>query len=195
MSNKSTPFLSKLESANQLILGMEGLRPGRCIPVSVAAVEAASTLEDAVDQQRHGAAFTCAVLYPIVVELVLKHIWEKEKEENAEPHHNVHKLFMELRSETRRDVENLYDQCRREYQKAIDIGQQQRGADVVAIDMANLDEALRWNEKAVKNLKYDMKLGGKSVPTGMFWDRQTVWILPSNFQVFAIELTRWATGQ
>ena len=81
------------------------------MPVSKAAVDAASTLNDAVDRQRYGTALSCAVLYPIVVELVLKDIWEQEQGKNAKYNHNVHSLFVQLRPETRRDVEALYDQC------------------------------------------------------------------------------------
>ena len=78
MSRQNTRHGSKLDSASLLILGMESLRPGDMMPVSKAAVEAADTLRDAVDRQRYGTALTCAVLYPIVVELVVKHIWEQE---------------------------------------------------------------------------------------------------------------------
>ena len=48
----NNPYGSKLDSANLLILGMEGLRPGRVVPVSQAAVEDAGAVSDAVDQQR-----------------------------------------------------------------------------------------------------------------------------------------------
>ena len=152
MPSQHTPLGSKLDSASLLILGMEGLRPGGCTPVSKAAVDAADTVHDAVDRQRYGTALTCAVLYPIVVELVVKHIWEQKHGKTAKYHHNVHSLFMELAPEVRRDVEALYDQCCHAYKSAMDIGQQQHGAEVVAVDMANLEEALRWNEEAVKSV-------------------------------------------
>ena len=195
MSNQNTPHGSKLDSASLLILGMEGLRPDGLMPVSKAAVDAASTLNEAVDRQRYGTALSCAVLYPIVVELVLKDIWEQEQGKNAKYNHNVHSLFVQLRPETRRDVEALYDQCCRAYKTAIDIGQQQHGAEVVAVDMANLEEALRWNEEAVRDLKYEMTPPGQSVPTGIFWNSKHVWIVPGTFRNFAIELTRWAAGR
>ena len=59
MSSQNTPHGSKLDSASPLILGMEGLRPGDLMPVSKVAVDAASTFNDAVDQQRYGTALTC----------------------------------------------------------------------------------------------------------------------------------------
>ena len=59
--------------------------------------------------------------------------------------------------------------------------------------MANLDEALKWNECAVKDLKYDMAPRGRSVPAGIFWDSEGgLWVVPRTFPNFAIELTRWA---
>jgi len=56
-------------------------------------------------------AHPCAILYPIVVELVLKHIWEHEQGIIANFNHNVHSLFVQLRPETQFDVKIFYDQC------------------------------------------------------------------------------------
>ena len=53
--------------------------------------------------------------------------------------------------------------------------------------MANLEEALQWNQGAVKDLKYEMTPRGRSVPTGLFWDSDYVWVVPSAFPNFAIE--------
>ena len=195
MSSQNAPHGSKLDSASLLILGMEGLRPGKLMPVSKAAVDAANTLPDAVDRQRFATALTCAVLYSIVVELVVKHIWEQEHARTAKFTHNVHRLFGELQSGTRRDMEALYDECCRAYKHAIDIGQQQHGAKVVAVDLANLEEALLWNEEAMKDLKYEMTPRGQSVPTGLLWSSSRVWVVPGDFPNFAIELTRWAAGR
>ena len=166
------------------------------MPVSKAAFAAASKLDDAVDLQRFASALTCVVLYAIVVELVVKHIWEQECAAAAKHDHNLHRLFMQLREETRRDVEALYDKCCRPYKSAMDMGRQQ-GAKVVAVGMASLEEALRWNEEAVKNLKYEMTPHGRSVPAGAFWSskQELIWVLPSNFPNFAIELTRWAADR
>ena len=195
MSSQNKPHGSKLDSASLLILGMEGLRPDGMMPVSKAAVAAASTLKDAVERQEIGTALTCAVLYPIVVELVLKHIWEQEQGKTAKLHHNVHSLFMQLKPKTRSDVDGLYNQCCYAYQSAIDTGKRQHGAEAVAVDMANLEEALLWNEEAVKNLKYEMTPCGQSVPTGIFWSSKSVWVVPEAFPNFAIVLTRWAAGR
>ena len=189
----SSPPGSKLDSASLLVLGMEGLRPGGLLPVSQAAVRDAGSCEAAVERQRIAAALTNAVLYAIVVELVLKHIWEQEHGETAEHTHDVRRLFRTLSSRTRRDVEALYNTCCGKYRAAVDAGQREHGPGAVAVDMANLDEALQWNQHAVKNLKYEMTPHGRSVPTGLFWSSDTVWVLPTQLPNFAIELTRWAT--
>lgn len=186
---------SKLESASLLILGMEGLKPGGLMPVSAAAVDAAGGIQDAADRQTFAMALTGTVLYPIVVELVLKHIWEEEQGKSAAYTHNVHDLFMQLRPETRRDVETLYDRCCRAYESAIGVGQQQQGAAAVAVEMADLKEALRWNKEAVKNLKYELTPRGQSVPTGIMWSTERIYVVPDTFPNFAIELTRWASGR
>ena len=104
----NNPYGLKLDSANLLILGMEGLRPGRVVPVSQAAVEDAGAVSDADDQQRLGAALTCAVLYAIVVELVVKHIWEQKHAQIARYRHDVYRLFQDLEPKTQRDVLALY---------------------------------------------------------------------------------------
>ncbi len=186
---------SKLKSASLLILGIEALQPGNIIPVSTAAVSAASSTNDALDRQRLGMALTGTVLYPIVVELVLKHIWEQERGRIAPHTHNVYNLFTDLRQEIQHEVKCLFDQCCQKYMVAVNEGQKQLGATVVEVDMANLVEALQWNEDAVKNLKYELTPSGKSVPTGIIWNSQTLWVLPGTFPNFAIELTRWATDR
>ena len=101
---------------------------------------------------------------------------------------------MQLRQNTQRDVKILYNQCRHTYKRAIATGQQQHGAEVVAVEMANFNEALQWNEEAVKNLKYEMTPRGKSVPTGIIWSSQRIWVVPGTFPNFAIELTRWVAS-
>ena len=186
------PYGSKLDSAGLLILGMEGLRPGRLVPVSQAAIRDAGSVNAARDRQRLGAALTSAVLYAVVVELVVKHIWEQEHGKTAEYRHDVHQLFQALSLRTQRDVEALYNNCCVKYKAAVQAGKQQLGAGAVAVDMASLEEALRWNKDAVKDLKYEMTPRGRSVPTGIFWNSETLWVVPSTFPNFAIELTRWA---
>ena len=58
-----------------------------------------------------------------------------------------------------------------------------------------LKNALDWNNDAIKNFKYDLTPRGRSVPTGMFWSSETMWVVPNKFPNFAVELTRWAKSQ
>ena len=90
----------------------------------------------------------------------------------------MHCLFQELKPETRRDVVALYDKCCIAYKTAIQAGKQQHGPKAVAAEMANLEEALQWNADAVKNLKYELTPRGRSVPTGIFWSSERVWVVP-----------------
>ena len=182
---------SKLESAGLLILGMERLRVS-LVPVSRAALDDAGSVDDAVDRGRIAAALTNAVLYTVVVELVVKHFWEQEHGKTAEHTHDVRQLFCALSSDTQRDIRALYDTCCIEYKDAVNAGRKQHGPGAVAVEMADLDEAFRWNQNAVRNLKYEMTPSGRSVPAGLFWDSNTVWVLPPTSRNFAIELTRWA---
>ena len=182
---------SKFCAASLLILGMEGLRPGRLLPISQAAIRDAGSVNAALDRQRIGVTLTSAVLYAVVVELFVKHMWEQEHGKTAEHSHDVHRLFRALSSQTQRDVEALYNNCCVEYKASVQAGTQQHDSGAVAVDMANLEEALQWNQGAVKDLKYEMTPRGRSVPTGLFWDSDHVWVVPSAFPNFAIELARW----
>ena len=185
-------YKSKLNSASLLILGIEGLAPTGLLPVSRAAIEDAGTVQAAVDRQRLGASLSRVVLYAIVIELVVKHIWEEERGTTAKWTHDVHSLFLQLRPETQRHMIALYDKCCLAYKSAVHTGQRQHGPGAVAVDIANFEEALHWNEDAVKNFKYEMTPRGTSVPTGMFWNSETLWVAPNTFPNFAVELTRWA---
>ena len=187
--------MEKLDCAGLLILGIEGLRPGHCVPVSTAAVRDAGSENAALDRQRIGAALTSAVLYAVVVELAVKHIWEQEHGKTAKHSHDVSRLFRALSSETRRKIEILYNKCCVEYKDAVHSGKRQLGPEAVRVDMANLDEALQWNNDAVKNLKYRMTPRGPSVPTGLLWGSDKLWVVSSTFPNFAIELVRWAARQ
>ena len=127
---------SKLDSADFLILGMERLRPGGVVALSQAAIRDAGSVTAALDRQKIGAALTSAVLYAIVVELVVKHIWEQEHGKTAEYSHDVHGLFQALNSQTRRAVEALYNDCCVKYKAAIRAGQQEHGPEAFAVEMA-----------------------------------------------------------
>ena len=143
-----------LEAARSLSLGIECLRASGLLPVSLRSIQdAAGSVRVATDDQRLGNALTSVGIYAIVVELVVKHLWEKEFAKAAKPTHNVHKLFLELQSDTKDAVKPLYDECSGAYKAAMQEGQKQLGVDVVSVDMATLEDALDWNSNAIRNFR------------------------------------------
>ena len=197
----SNPQESKLYSATLLIRGMEGLSLGGAVSVPPKAIEDAGTVEAALSLQVRDNALTRVVLYAIVVELVVKHVWKQEHGTTADHTHNVHKLFKQLRPETRSEIEDLYDECclpykdwiRGVYQNAIQAGKLKDGP--VAVDVASLEEALRWNKCAMRDLKYTMKPDGPSVPAGVGWHGDSLVVPGNRLPNFAVELTHWAGRQ
>lgn len=183
----------KIESAGLLILAMEQLMPKKWTPISRTAVLEAGSKQAALDRQKISASLTNLLHYSIVVELVVKYIWEQQYCKQAPRTHNVHRLFRKLTVEVRREVNDKYGACCVAYKESIQAGKAQHGQDVVAVEMADLDGALRWNADVVKDFKYEMKPRGLSVPAGMFWSTDRVWVMPSGTPNFAISLTRWAS--
>ena len=150
----------------------------------------AEASEEHVDHQRLAKALTSVVLYPIVVELILKYLWEKEHQKESPHTHDLRKLFSELKDETKQDIESIYEKCSRDYTDVIKkAGEAAHGNH--EIDMATFEEALDWNKEAMRNLKYEMTPHGKCVPTGVMWNSERIWVVPQWFPNFAIELTRW----
>ena len=145
-----------------------------------------------MDRQRLGNALTAVALYCIVVELVIKHLWEVKHARTAKCTHNVLGLFDELDSATRDEIERIYGRCCSVYADAVRDGVQQLGAAAVQVEIANIREALEWNQSAMRDFKYDMTPDGKSVPSGVLWNSKTLWVLPSGVPNFAVSLTRWA---
>ena len=135
--------MTKLEAARNLSLGIECLRASGLLPVSLRSIQdAAGSIRVAKDDQRLANALTSVGLYAIVVELVVKHLWEKEFTKAAKPTHNVRKLFLELQSDTQDAIKRLYDECSVAHKAAIQEGQKQHGVNVVSVDMATLEECL-----------------------------------------------------
>ena len=163
------------------------------MPISRDTVEASGSVEKAQSDQRLGNALTGVVLYTITVELVIKHLWEKEKGSVAKPTHNILALFLELSPETQNNVRRLYDESAVAYEAAVAEGIKQLGPKVMSVSIASLEDALEWNADAIRNFKYDLTPKRQSVPTGMFWTSETMWVAPGNmFNNFAVALTRWA---
>ena len=196
----SNPQESKLYSATLLIRGMEGLSLGRSVFVPARVIEDAGSVETACSIQVRDNALTRVVLYAIVVELVVKHVWEQEHGRTARYTHRIHELFKELSEETQTEIENLYERCRLPYknwirdvyQRALHAAALNDTRAAVPEDVASLEEALQWNECAMRNLKYTMKPEGPSVPTGVGWHGDSLVVSSNAVPNFAVELTRWA---
>ena len=60
----------------------------------------------------------------------------------------MRRLFQALSSQTLREVEALYNSCCVGYTAAVEAGTRKHGPEAVAVDMADLDDALQWNEDA-----------------------------------------------
>lgn len=190
-----TRMTTKIESAGLLILGIETLRAQGLMPISAEAMDDSKNVDDAKDRQRIGNALTVTVLYSIVVELAIKQLWEDEYRSPARFTHNILDLFTKLDSVTQEDVTRIYDECCRAYVHAVQVGGQRLGKSAMQVGIANINEALKWNESAMKNFKYDMTPQGKSVPSGLFWNSDTIWVVPGHFPNFAVKLTRWAADR
>ena len=149
-------------------------------------------MEAAIDRQRIAMAMTVAAIYPIVVELVIKHLWEMDNGEQAKSSHDAGRFYRELTPNKKTSIEKIYADCCDAYEAAIGEGEKQHGEGSVAVEMATFGEALEWNKVAMRNLKYDFKLEGHSVPIGLFWSGSRMWVLPEGFPVFAVELAHWA---
>ena len=183
-------MLTKLETARTLVLAIEALQAARKqIPVSVTALREAGSIEAAKDNVRRAAGMGEGVLYITTVELVIKHLWEQERKRQAAKTHSAEERFKELAEDTRKGIKQVYEACRKPYMEA---ARQVRREGKRKIQVASLSEALAWNDKAARNFKYDLIPKRKTVPCGVLWDGETVWVAPGNLPNFAVELTRWA---
>lgn len=104
------------------------------------------------------------VIYVIIIELAFKEIWMLDnRREDFKKSHDIKRLFSELTEGTKADITKIYDKCSHEHkvfwEKALK-------KDITT--MASLEEALEWNENAMKNFKYDRKYGEKNIPYDRF---------------------------
>ena len=186
---------TKLDAAKMTMIGLDTLYDSPFVKTTKKEASNEETLEKAKDDSRIGKALTCVVLYTIIVELLIKHLWEKKHKNQAPHNHNIEELFSELDGEIQKKVRRIYDGCAKQYNKAIQAGQRQKGKSLRKLKTATLNEALQWNKKAIKEMKYEMELSGKIVPNGMLWkDQQTMWIA-NKLPNFALELGKWAINE
>ena len=192
---KKLEMKSKLHAAKMTMIGLDTLYDIPFVKTTTKIANNGETLEKAKDDSRIGKALTCVVLYSIMVELLIKHLWERKHAQEAPHDHNIEALFGELDGEIQKKVRRIYDRCAKQYNKAIQEGQRQRGKALRKVKTATLNEALQWNNKAMKEMKYDMELSGRIVPNGMLWkDQQTMWVA-NQLPNFALELGKWAINE
>ena len=185
--------MTKIESARMMARAMRRLSPDAPIPVPAEKAKDPVSREAAMDRERIAAALTNVALYAIVVELVIKHLWEQKTGCVKAPyHHCIHELFEDLDQTTKDKIGALYDECCADYRKAVLAGKKQHGAAIVDVNLADLEEAFKWNTSAIKNFKYSLTPSGKTVPAGMMWGSSNEWVLPAAFRNFAIELSKIA---
>ena len=194
MSDSLSPFSEGKLGCARMVVAAIGCLVARDYPVPAALFGQLGDVEAEVDRQRLGCALTRLVLSALVVELVIKHAWEIARSKTAPCTHDVTSLYNELPSDVGRAIRNLYDECLSRYSEAVRYGRNQ-GVDV-DVSLADFDEALEWNKVAIRDLKYEMTPSGKSVPYGVFWGSETIWVPGHDVPLpnYAVELVHWATG-
>ena len=103
-------------------------------------------------------------LYSIVFEISIKIIWEVEQGGNSPHHHNILRLYQELSPASHQKISDMYDSQVSNMKKLI--------SELTNYNwnLQSLEDALRVNEKVIKNFKYDGEISGKSsVFSSMLW--------------------------
>lgn len=185
---------SMIDTARQVGRSLRGLRatgPG------IAVALAGEGREEAENGSRLDFGVTSIFLYALIVELTIKGLWSYENGgEEAEYTHHIEKIFRELQSGTREQIEAIYEGNRKHYTRVVSEGKQQLGEEGIQVEMASIEEALQWNANAMVDLKYDLLPSGKTVPAGAMWDGETIWFGPEeDMPNFALQLADWAAGE
>ena len=158
--------------------------------------------EDGLDEQeakelatRTAAAIKTAI-YAIVVELAVKTLWELERDGHQAPeNHKVLSIFRQLSDIQQANVNSLYDEVVKNYEAA-----SEGDPAPVRPTMYSLEEALVWNESAIKSIKYGTvpKLAESEkycVPAGVIWDGEFTVLCAGYHRNFAAVLTEWTLGE
>ena len=140
---------------------------------------------------------TSIFLYALIVELTIKGLWSYENDgAEAEYTHHIKKIFRELETGTRAQIEAIYERNRNHYTGIVSEGKRQLGEDGIQVEMASIEEALKWNAKAMVHLKYDLMPRGKTVPAGAMWDGETIWFgSEADMPNFGLQLVDWAAEE
>lgn len=185
-------MLTRLETAKIHVQGIEILQAARHItPIAGRNVNQAGTLRKARDDAIHASGLTAIILYAVAVEQVVKYLYEGEQRgRKAHASHNTRKLFPQLSESTQSEIKRIYTQCMKAYDEVAQAALHQTGA---VIKTAPLTKALAWNDETMKDFKYTLTPHGqKTVPCGIAWNKETLWVLPPEAPNFAVALTEWA---
>ena len=116
-------------------------------------------------------------IYAVIVELSIKAVWLSE-DQGREPRysHDVAEFFSELQLETQKRIKKIYIAACSAYNSTMSTVINQRGRESMQVEMATLEEALAWNATAIKDYKYDLKPDGRTVPCGVMWGGERVYV-------------------
>ena len=158
---------------------------------------AGESREEAENDLRLDFGVTSIFLYALIVELTIKGLWSYENGgAEAEYTHHIEKIFRELRTGTRTQIEAIYEGNRKHYTRIVSEGKHQLGEDGIQVEMASIKQALKWNAKAMVHLKYDLIPRGKTVPAGAMWDGGTIWFgSEADMPNFGLQLVDWAAEE
>ena len=92
-------------------------------------------------------AVTGHFLQAVVLELLVKMLFELDMKKQAPFTHNLPKVYKELKASTQKHVEDSYDLARER--------KRQQFSNIPDVTFGSLADVLRNNEKTVKNFKYD----------------------------------------
>ncbi len=150
--------------------------------------------EEAENGSRLDFGVTSIFLYALIVELTIKGLWSYENGgAEAKYTHHIKKIVRELETDTRAQIEAIYEGNRKHYTRIVSAGKHQLGEDGMQVEMASIEEALKWNADAMVHLKYDLMPRGKTVPAGAMWDGDTIWFgSEADMPNFGLQLVDWA---
>ena len=179
---------SLIEAADNLAIAARHLRT--CCLHGVPAGEL-GTIEDGMDRSRYGMGMGRLVLFAVIVELCIKGLRLLEgPTRKIVRRHVVVELYCDLAPDTQAAIEAIYARCREQHAHVA-----QAGSDKTKdVALASIQEALAWNDKAMVNLKYDLKPRGVTIPANAMWDGNTVWFMGGGVEVenFAEALAKYA---
>ena len=98
-------------------------------------------------------------LYAIVFEISIKIILEIEQGQAAPHHHNILLLYQELSPASQQKISDMYDSQVSNMKKLISEVPEFANYNW---NLQSLEDALKVNEKVIKNFKYDGEISGKS---------------------------------